>query len=59
MWAFDGDGFRGLGKEDEREILETARVGVEGELRGLVDEVGWKAARRLLMAKAAAAGGMI
>ncbi len=45
-----GEAFRGMDAKDERVWLEGARGVVMGELEGLVGELGWKGARKALMA---------
>lgn len=39
----------GWEEKEERRVLERAREAVRGVLERLVDEVGWKAARKALM----------
>ncbi|CAD6591112.1 MAG: hypothetical protein ASARMPREDX12_004927 [Alectoria sarmentosa] len=55
--VFEGEAFRALGVEEERCVLNTAREVVRGELEALVGEVGWKGARRWILARGKGAGG--
>lgn len=52
--AFDGVAFRALDPKEEKKVLEGARELVRSELEGMVGEVGWKGAKKLLMAKGGA-----
>lgn len=47
--VFEGEGWRNLDVKVEREILDKARERVKGELEALVEEGGWKAARKTLI----------
>lgn len=47
--VFEGEGWRGLDVKVEREVMDRARERVKEELEALVEEVGWKAARKALM----------
>ena len=55
-FAFDGDEFRALDAKEERRIMDLARGEVKTELEGMVDEMGWKAAKKLLMTRTATSG---
>ena len=55
-FSFGAEGFRALDAKEEKEILDLAREKVKAELEGMVEEMGWKAVRKLFMTRAVASG---